>query len=180
MKTSRAPTKNFNEELQPKGRAMSISTAMDHAPALDELLKGFGFCRYPLTRTRAGHWLQVAELADQTLDVLLDTGAASTVVDLGFCRERMIPIKDTGQFGGGAGGVHLAIFAVEGVQFCLGEIPLKSDGVYALDLSHANEALVGKGAEPVHAILGVDILTYHQAVIDYASGSLYLKPAQEG
>jgi hypothetical protein len=151
---------------------------MDHVTALDDLLTGFGFCRYALTRTRVGHWRLVAELADQQLDVLLDTGAASTVVDLGFCREHGIPLTDTGQFGGGAGGVNLAIYRLEGVQFCLGELPLQSDGVYALDLSHVNEGLVSKGAEPAHAVLGADVLTYHQAVIDYASGSLYLKPAE--
>jgi len=150
---------------------------MDHVSALDELLTGFGFCRYALTRTPAGHWQLKAELADQSLDVLVDTGAANTVVDLGFCRERRIALRETGKKGGGAGGVNLEIYALDDVQFCLGEIPLKSDGVYALDLSHVNEGLAMKGAEPAHAVLGADILTYHQAVIDYASGSFYLKPA---
>jgi len=149
---------------------------MDHVSALDDVLTGFGFCRYALTRTRVGHWRLVAELADQQLDVLLDTGAASTVVDLGFCREHGIALRETGKKGGGAGGVNLEIYALDDVQFCLGEIPLKSDGIYALDLSHVNEGLTMKGAEPTHAVLGADILTYHQAVIDYASGSLYLTP----
>jgi len=149
---------------------------MDHVSALDELLTGSGFCRYALTRTRVGHWRLVAQLADQQLDVVIDTGAGGTVVDVGFCREHGIALRETGKKGGGAGGVHLEIYALDDVQFCLGEIPLKSDGIYALDLSHANEGLANVGAGPMHAVLGVDILTNHQAVIDYASGSLYLKP----
>jgi hypothetical protein len=33
---------------------------------------------------------------------------------------------------------------------------------------------VAKGASRVHGVLGADVLTYHQAVIDYATMSLFL------
>jgi len=57
-------------------------TPIDHVSALDELLACHGFCRYALTRTPVGHWQLVAELADQQLEVVLDTGAGNTVVDV--------------------------------------------------------------------------------------------------
>jgi hypothetical protein len=44
-----------------------------------------------------------------------------------------------------------------------------------MDLSHVNQALALKGSTPVDAILGVDVLEAHSAVIDYGSSSLYLK-----
>jgi hypothetical protein len=52
--------------------------------------------------------------------------------------------------------------------------PLRSRGIYAVDLTHVNEGLVAKGASRVHGVLGVDVLTYRQAVIDYATMSLFL------
>lgn len=97
------------------------------------------------------------------------------MVDLNYCREHRIPIRDTGRTGGGAGGVHLAIYALGDIQLSLDGAELRSDGVYAVDLTHVNQGLVMKGASPVHAVLGVDVLTHHQAVIDYATQSLYLR-----
>jgi len=44
-----------------------------------------------------------------------------------------------------------------------------------MDLSHVNGALELKGAAPIEAVLGVDILEAHAAVIDYGSNSLFLK-----
>jgi hypothetical protein len=53
-------------------------------------------------------------------------------------------------------------------------LPVRSDGIYAVDMSYVNEGLVMKGAQRVHAVLGADVLLYHQAVIDYATLSLFL------
>ncbi len=33
-----------------------------------------------------------------------------------------------------------------------------------------------RGSGPIDAVLGADVLEAHAAVIDYGSGSLYLKP----
>ena len=60
-------------------------------------------------------------------------------------------------------------------SFKIGDISPKVRGLLALDLSHVNQALALKGSSPVDAILGVDALEAHQAVIDYGSSSLYLK-----
>lgn len=46
---------------------------------------------------------------------------------------------------------------------------------YAVDLTHVNEGLVTKGASRVQGVLGADVLTCHQAIIDYATMSLFLR-----
>ena len=85
-----------------------------------------------------------------------------------------IPIRDTGRLGGGAGGATLAIYALDGAILSLDGRALRSDGIYALDLSHVNQGLTMKGATRVQGVLGADVLTYHRAVIDYATMSLFL------
>ena len=58
---------------------------MDHSTALAELLARYAFRRHPLSRNNVGHLQLVGQLQDRPVDILLDTGAASTVVDLGYC-----------------------------------------------------------------------------------------------
>jgi len=147
---------------------------MDHTVALSELLSRHGFHRHPLLRNQVGHLQLIGQLQDRAIDILVDTGAASTVVDLAYCREMGIPVRDTGELGGGAGGATLAIYALDGATLSLGGRPLRSDGIYALDLTHVNQGLTMKGATRVQGVLGADILTYHQSVIDYATMSLFL------
>jgi hypothetical protein len=107
---------------------------------------------------------------------VLDTGAASTVVDLNYCQSEGIAARDTGHIGGGGieGRTH-HLYQLDAVRLTLDGLPLRSDGVFVMDLSHVNQKLTGRGAAPIHAILGADVLRYHQAVIDYATLSLFLK-----
>jgi Aspartyl protease len=148
---------------------------MGNTPVLAEFLSQRGFRRHTLVRNQIGHLQLVGLLQNAPVDVLLDTGAASTVVDLSYCRAKGIPTRDTGKLGGGAGGITLAIHALEGATLSLDGYALRSDGIYVVDLTHVNEGLVTKGASRVQGVLGADVLTYHQAVIDYATMSLFLR-----
>ena len=71
--------------------------------------------------------------------------------------------------------MHLAIYTLGDISLKLDRATLRSDGIYAVDMTHVNEGLAMKGADRVHAVLDADVLTYHQAVIDYATGSLFLR-----
>jgi hypothetical protein len=148
---------------------------MDHTTALAELLSQHSFRQHALVRNQVGHLQLVGLLQNAAVDILVDTGAASTVVDLSYCRAKGIPTRDTGRLGGGAGGITLAIHALDGATLSLDGYPLRSDGIYAVDLAHVNEGLIAKGASRVHGVLGADVLTYHRAVIDYATMSLFLR-----
>jgi len=108
---------------------------MDHTRALAELFSQHGFQRHTLVRNQVGHLQLVGSLHNAPVDILLDTGAASTVVDLSYCRTKGIPTRDTGKLGGGAWGITLAIHALDGATLSLDGHPLRSDGIYAVDLS---------------------------------------------
>jgi hypothetical protein len=42
-------------------------------------------------------------------------------------------------------------------------------------MTYTNQKLMMKGADPIRAVLGQDVLRYHHAVIDYATLALFLK-----
>jgi hypothetical protein len=55
------------------------------------------------------------------------------------------------------GASRLAIHALDGATLSLDGHALRSDGIYAVDLTHVNEGLVTKGASRVQGVLGADI-----------------------
>lgn len=65
---------------------------MEHASMLADCLAELGLQSHPLTRNAAGHFQISGELAGEKVDLLVDTGAGSTVVDVGYCRTRGLPL----------------------------------------------------------------------------------------
>jgi len=151
---------------------------MDHTSALAELLSRHGFRRFTMSRTQVGHLKLAGHLDGRPIDLVLDTGAAKTIVDLSYCRSEGIAVSDTGQPGApavGAGNVAVSVHTLGDVRLTLEGMPVRSDGIFAIDMTHTNQKLMMKGAEPIRAVLGQDALRYHQAVIDYAAMALFLK-----
>lgn len=143
---------------------------MDYAAAIAELLSRHGFRRFMMSRTGVGHLLLAGHLDDRPIDIVLDTGAGKTFVELGYCRSEGIAVTDTGQPGHG-GNVH----TLGDVRLTLEGLPVRTDGVFALDMTSTNQRLMMRGVDPIRAVIGQDVLRYHQAVIDYATLALFLK-----
>jgi hypothetical protein len=61
-----------------------------------------------------------------------------------------------------------ARLTLEGLQ-------VRTDGIYAIDMTHTNQKLMMRGIDPIRAVIGQDVLRHHQAVIDYATLALFLK-----
>ncbi|HEY2447164.1 MAG TPA: hypothetical protein VGI20_15630, partial [Rhizomicrobium sp.] len=114
--------------------------------------------------------------------IVLDTGAANTVADLSFCRSEGIAVSDTAQPGSGVRGATVSVHTLGDVRLTLDGLTVRSAGILAVDMSNTNQRRKLKGVEPIRAVLGQDVLRYHQAVIDYATLALFLKeePAWSG
>jgi hypothetical protein len=145
--------------------------------SLPAFLQTAGYRRIALSRNGVGHFEAAGTLAGRSVRVLIDTGAASTVVSLALARELGLVLAPLGRTGGGAGGANLEIFRVSGADLRLGDAVPRTRGLYAMDLNHVNAALAQKGTSPVDAILGVDVFDAQAAVIDYGSSSLFLRDA---
>ena len=147
--------------------------------ALASLLAAARFKRVPLVRTGVGHFEAAGTLNGTPIRVLIDTGAANTVLSLNLVRRLGLELVPLGQSGGGAGGINLEVFEVRGAELRLGEIVPRAEVLVAMDLSHADAALAQQGAGPIEAILGVDVYEAQAAVIDYGSSSLFLREVAE-
>jgi hypothetical protein len=131
-----------------------------------------------MSRTQVGHLKLVGHLDGRPIDIVLDTGASKTIVDLSYCRSEGIAVSETGQPGAGAvgaGDITVSVHTLRDVRLTLEGLPVRSDGIFAIDMTNTNQKLMMKGAEPIRAVLGQDVLRYHQAVIDYATLALFLK-----
>jgi predicted aspartyl protease len=143
--------------------------------SLAEFMDENDYTRIPLSRSGFGHFHTEGSLNERAISVLIDTGASNTVFSLDLARDMNLPMTKLSMFGGGAGAAQLEIHQIEAAHFRLGHVAPKVGTLLAMDLSHVSQALALKGLSPVDAILGVDVLEAHSAVIDYGSSSLYLK-----
>ena len=152
---------------------------MDYTSEIAALLSRHGFRRFVMTRTQVGHLKLAGHLDGRPLDIVLDTGASKTFVELGYCRSEGIAVHDTGLSGApaaGAGdGAVSNVYALGDVRLTLDGLPVRSDGIFAIDMTHTNQKLMTKGVDPIRAVIGQDVLRTHQAVIDYATRTLFLK-----
>jgi hypothetical protein len=152
---------------------------MGYTSEIAELLARNGFRRFMMSRTKVGHLKLVGHLDDRPIDIVLDTGAGKTFVELSYCRSEGIAVNDTGQAGapaaGAGSGIVSNVYTLGDVRLTLEGLPVRSDGIFAIDMTHTNQKLMMRGVDPIRAVIGQDVLRYHQAVIDYATLALFLK-----
>jgi hypothetical protein len=152
---------------------------MDYTSAMAELLSRHGFRRFVMSRSGVGHLLLAGHLDGRPIDIVLDTGAGKTFVELSYCRSEGIPVNDTGQLAAPAAGAANStvsnVYRLGDVRLSLEGLPLQTDGIFAIDMTYTNQKLMMKGVDPIRAVIGQDVLRYHQGVIDYATLALFLK-----
>lgn len=134
-----------------------------------------GFRQVALTRSGVGHFHAAGSLSGHPVAVLIDTGAASTVVSAALAQKLGLTLKKLEMKGGGAGGAQLEIFHLTDAALWLGDVQPRCRALMAMDLTHVNQSLALKGEAPVDVILGAEVFEAHAAVIDYGSSTLFLK-----
>lgn len=151
---------------------------MDYTSAIAELLSRHGFRRFMMSRTKVGHLKLAGHLDGRPIDIVLDTGAGKTFVELNYCRSEGIAVSDTGQPAAPAAGAGSStasnVYTLGDARLTLEGLPVRSDGIFAIDMTHTNQKLMMRGVDPIRAVIGQDVLRYHQAVIDYATLALFL------
>jgi hypothetical protein len=117
---------------------------MDYTSTIAELLFRHGFRRFMMSRTPVGHLKLVGHLDGRAIDIVLDTGASKTFVELTYCRSEGIAVSDTGQPGHGGN-----VYTLGDVRLTLEGLPVRTDGIFALDMTTTNERLKTRGVDPI-------------------------------
>lgn len=115
------------------------------------------------------HVLAAAFINGQLATVLIDTGASQTVMDsnrLGLFSPET-EFESTGQLSKGLGTDGMESFHFTVSQFILGDLVLESMRVTLLDLAHVNRSYEELGFAPIDMVIGGDMLSTYEAVVDY-------------
>lgn len=145
---------------------------------LTDFLQPKGYFSIPLTVAIPRIFMLSVLIENHPLQLILDTGAGSTVLDIGIAEQNNFTIKEIEEKTGGLGTSDMTAYKTEPVEIKIGHLAITPLPIACLDLSHVIKTLLNKGAQgPIHGVLGADILLKHKAIIDYGSNMLFLSAA---
>ncbi|WP_405380274.1 TIGR02281 family clan AA aspartic protease [Maribacter sp. LLG6340-A2] len=142
-------------------------------------LKGFlkkkNYVCIPLTLTATNHFELQADINSITGRFILDTGASNTCIGIDQIEDFELVSKESKIKAAGAGATNMDTLVSKKNTVQIGSWKYKKLKIVLFDLKHVNEALTAHNAQPVHGIIGADILKKSNAIIDYGKKRMYLK-----
>jgi len=133
------------------------------------------FVVVPLTIEGSHHMTVEATLAGKPARFILDPGSGATIVDMAAATRYGLRLERSSSEGGGIGSSTTPMRYVGSQhRLRLGAVDLSGMRLQAIDLSAVNEMRKRKKKAPVAGLIGADILTSRQAVIDYGRSVLLI------
>lgn len=156
-------------------RSREIPERATPSSAISSLLRERGYVGIPTTRLRSGHYQALAQVGNQRLSLIIDSGASTSVLDNASALRLRLPLRRTRTRISGLGAPAQAALSGRLDNVRLGALRLDSLPVMVLDLSHVNQSLRDEGIELADGVIGADLLVEREAVLDFVSGVLYLR-----
>lgn len=140
-------------------------------------LSEHGYETVELTKTPSGHDLLEVTINGRTGLFVLDSGASGTVIHAAFLSKYFEEVEESvrSQRSFGLGGEvqssrhAIDSFEIDGVRYAL-------PSVAVIDLHHVVDGFQTRAGIIVDGVVGQDVLTSFNGVIDVANGKLYLEP----
>ncbi len=134
-----------------------------------------GYKKKKLKTTETNHLKTSVKINNIKGSFIIDTGASNTCVDINLIDHFNLEYEESETKAAGAGASNMETKISNTNEIKIGKWKSKKNSIVLFDLSHVNEALTNHGSEPVHGIIGADILKKSKAVIDYKSKQIFLK-----
>jgi len=142
---------------------------------LPDILKKESYKKIKFKVTKTQHLLIKASINGIKGNFILDTGASSSCVGFESVELFLLKAKKSKTQASGAGATGMFTQIAIGNQLQLGSWKHQGFELVIFDLSHVNEALIQHKSQPVHGIIGADILMKGKGIIDYFNHCLYLQ-----
>ncbi|RMB56801.1 acid protease [Dokdonia sinensis] len=143
--------------------------------SLREFLIEKGYTRVRLFPTVTNHLEMKAKINGIEGSFILDTGASSSCIDFSHGTHFELISEASEVLAAGAGATDMRTELSQGNSLTIGKWTMKELDIVLFDLSNVNTALENHNAQPVHGILGADVLNGGRGIIDYKYNCLYLK-----
>ncbi|MBA3543924.1 MAG: aspartyl protease family protein [Chthoniobacterales bacterium] len=134
-----------------------------------------GWKNVPIRVTKGWNLYVDGKLNGKPAQLMIDTGAFTTLIHRPFVREMRLPLRDTPYTSGAVNleerGLQLATIR----RFAIGPFLVKGKEVGVMDLQGLIHGDLLKGEPPVAGLLGSEFLRRNHAIIDFGTRTLYLK-----
>ena len=141
---------------------------------LQHILQKENYKKIKFKITKTQHLLIKAKINGVKGNFILDTGASSSCVGFESIALFLLEAKNSKTKASGAGATGMLTQIATKNELQLGTWKNNNFDIVIFDLTHVNEALIEHKSEPVHGIIGADILTKGKAIVDYYNRYLYL------
>ncbi|MGA9270797.1 MAG: retropepsin-like aspartic protease [Lutimonas sp.] len=141
---------------------------------LKDYLADQGYVRVKLKKTITNHFEIRARINKTRGRFILDTGASKSCIGIEDADNFKLMTEESEHKASGAGPSEIDTLMSQKNTLEIGKFKLKNTELILIDLQHINNALQKQNAEPVHGIIGADILIESKAIIDYDKKYLYL------
>ena len=142
---------------------------------LASVLKRNGYVEIPLSRVANSEFEFTARVNGADFPMLLDTGAAVTLLDRTHARAAGLRLQRTDEVVRGAAGTSRGLMVAEVESFRAGGFSTGPLQIAVTDLAPLNAQFAAAGRPPLGGYLGSDFLRAKNAVIDCANLRLYLR-----
>ncbi len=134
-----------------------------------------GYLEIPLKQTPSGSFQVEVEIGPERLNMLIDTGADSVILDRKVVVERLkFALKDSNVQAGGLGSSLVLTHGTPIPPIKIGPFTSGSIEALVMDLTGPNEAGARFGVPRIDGILGSAFLHVYGAVIDYPHKRLFV------
>lgn len=134
-----------------------------------------GWRDVPIRVTKGWNLYVDSKLNGKAAQLMIDTGAFTTLIHRPFVREMRLPLRNTPYMSGAVNlderGLQLATIR----RFAVGSFVVKKKEVGVMDLGGLIHGDLLQGSPPVAGLLGSEFLRRNHGIIDFGTRTLYLK-----